>query len=37
MDLPYFEISAKTAENLEKAFSHLGELLIESYTQKSEE
>ena len=28
LNMPYIEISAKTSENLEKAFSHLGELLI---------
>lgn len=34
LNMPYFEISAKTAEGLEKAFSHLGELLIEDITKK---
>ena len=34
LNMPYFEISAKTAENLEKAFSHLGELLIEEIVDK---
>jgi small GTP-binding protein len=34
LNMPYFEISAKTAENLERAFSHLGELLIEDFTRK---
>jgi len=37
LDMPYFEISAKTAENLEKAFSHFGELIIEELPKKPEE
>lgn len=32
LNMPYFEISAKTSENLEKAFSHLGELLIGEFS-----
>jgi small GTP-binding protein len=37
LNMPYFEISAKTSENLEKAFYHFGELLLEELPKKPEE
>ncbi|NVM52967.1 MAG: GTP-binding protein [Candidatus Helarchaeota archaeon] len=35
LNMPYYEISAKTSENIDEAFHYLGELLIEDYNKQS--